>query len=308
MEAHSTAGLPPRARPGFWQDVVRTTYVPVDLDIPRGTPFDAVLKVKPLGGITLSRVGTTPVAYRRTRGSIARSRDDDYLIGVVTSGTTRIEQAGNGTVLQEGDLWLFDTGRPYDMVCDTYSAIHVKLPRREFDRRVPAAPGLCGRRIAAAGCYAQLARSLIRQTFDTVSGPDVPTQLPEALLDLLAMAFDAEFRDHPSPDSRYLRIVEASKDVVLGNLGDAGFDLSVIPGQIGVSARTLNRAWAQAGTTMSRWMWQMRLDAARRRLSAPGGQGISEIALECGFNDLSHFSRAFRSRFGESPSAVKARR
>jgi AraC-like DNA-binding protein len=33
---------------------------------------------------------------------------------------------------------------------------------------------------------------------------------------------------------------------------------------------------------------------------------ISEIALEAGFPDLSHFNRSFRRRFGNTPSAVRA--
>ena len=32
---------------------------------------------------------------------------------------------------------------------------------------------------------------------------------------------------------------------------------------------------------------------------------IAEIAYEAGFNDLSHFYRAFRRRFGETPAAAR---
>jgi AraC-like DNA-binding protein len=34
---------------------------------------------------------------------------------------------------------------------------------------------------------------------------------------------------------------------------------------------------------------------------------ISTIAYETGFGDLSHFNRAFRRRYGETPSDVRAR-
>jgi AraC-like DNA-binding protein len=29
---------------------------------------------------------------------------------------------------------------------------------------------------------------------------------------------------------------------------------------------------------------------------------VSEVALDCGFEDLSHFSRAFKEKFGVSPA------
>jgi AraC-like DNA-binding protein len=35
------------------------------------------------------------------------------------------------------------------------------------------------------------------------------------------------------------------------------------------------------------------------------GRRISEIAAEAGFTDLSHFSRAFRRRFGMTPSDAR---
>ena len=31
------------------------------------------------------------------------------------------------------------------------------------------------------------------------------------------------------------------------------------------------------------------------------GRSVSQIAIDNGFNDLSHFSKAFRGRFGASP-------
>jgi AraC-like DNA-binding protein len=38
-----------------------------------------------------------------------------------------------------------------------------------------------------------------------------------------------------------------------------------------------------------------------------GERTISAIAYEAGFADLSHFNRAFRRRYGETPSDVRAR-
>jgi len=32
---------------------------------------------------------------------------------------------------------------------------------------------------------------------------------------------------------------------------------------------------------------------------------ISQVVFECGFEDLSHFSRAFKSRFGVSPTQFR---
>jgi AraC-like DNA-binding protein len=35
-----------------------------------------------------------------------------------------------------------------------------------------------------------------------------------------------------------------------------------------------------------------------------GARRISDLALQAGFSDISHFSRLFRSRFGDTPSGI----
>jgi AraC-like DNA-binding protein len=51
-------------------------------------------------------------------------------------------------------------------------------------------------------------------------------------------------------------------------------------------------------------VWKRRLDAAFRVLEEGRVHQVSQAALQCGFNDLSHFSRAFRNAFGVTPSSL----
>ncbi|MDY0066471.1 MAG: helix-turn-helix transcriptional regulator, partial [Steroidobacteraceae bacterium] len=57
------------------------------------------------------------------------------------------------------------------------------------------------------------------------------------------------------------------------------------------------------GRTFSQYLLEHRLERCRSALERPrdSARSITEIAFECGFNDASHFSRAFRSRYGLSP-------
>ena len=50
------------------------------------------------------------------------------------------------------------------------------------------------------------------------------------------------------------------------------------------------------------------LARARRLIADPrsAGRTIGDIALEAGFGDLSYFNRAFRRRFGDTPSGIRA--
>ena len=62
-----------------------------------------------------------------------------------------------------------------------------------------------------------------------------------------------------------------------------------------------------SGLTPRQFVKRARLRAAAARLSMER-EKILEIALDCGFGDVSNFNRAFRGEFGASPRAWRNRR
>lgn len=50
-----------------------------------------------------------------------------------------------------------------------------------------------------------------------------------------------------------------------------------------------------------KWLLQKRLEYSAVLLNNPA-VNVSQVALDCGFEDLSHFSRAFKEKFGVSPA------
>jgi len=53
-----------------------------------------------------------------------------------------------------------------------------------------------------------------------------------------------------------------------------------------------------------KWLLQKRLDYSAVLLKNPA-LNVSQVALDCGFEDLSHFSRAFKEKFGTSPARYR---
>lgn len=62
----------------------------------------------------------------------------------------------------------------------------------------------------------------------------------------------------------------------------------------------------QTGVTFSQYRTNQRLDKARELLS-DGERRVSDVAFEAGFESIPYFNRAFRRRFGCSPSEFRAR-
>ncbi|MGA8747914.1 MAG: helix-turn-helix transcriptional regulator, partial [Pseudolabrys sp.] len=71
-----------------------------------------------------------------------------------------------------------------------------------------------------------------------------------------------------------------------------------------ISVRTLHLRFEKTEQTFGRWVLEARLDACSKALRDPlqRTHSISEIAYNCGFNDLSHFNKMFRARFNMTPS------
>lgn len=77
--------------------------------------------------------------------------------------------------------------------------------------------------------------------------------------------------------------------------------LPEVAGTAGISVRQLERLFqAQLGCTFSAHRQRLRLDRARRLLRQTS-MPVLAVAVACGFQSASHFSRAYKQRFGEAP-------
>lgn len=61
------------------------------------------------------------------------------------------------------------------------------------------------------------------------------------------------------------------------------------------------------GMPPGRWLRERRLARAHGLLSS-GVLQVGEVAFQCGFENLSHFSRAFKEQFGHAPGALREAR
>ena len=64
---------------------------------------------------------------------------------------------------------------------------------------------------------------------------------------------------------------------------------------------------ATVGVPPHQFVLRLRLDRARA-LMKTGRMTLAQIAVECGFHDQPHFTRAFRRTFRQTPAAYLRRR
>ncbi len=79
------------------------------------------------------------------------------------------------------------------------------------------------------------------------------------------------------------------------------FSAQKLAAAAGLSERYVNELLYEAGASFTTRLNELRLRKAAGLLAQAGERRISDIAFECGFNDLSYFNRCFRRRFGLTP-------
>jgi AraC-like DNA-binding protein len=89
---------------------------------------------------------------------------------------------------------------------------------------------------------------------------------------------------------------------------DHGLNAGTIAAQIGITPRYVHLLLEETGLSFTQHVLETRLAQAAALLRDPrrNGSRIADVALESGFADISHFNRAFRRRFGDTPSGFRA--
>ncbi|MDR6610209.1 AraC family transcriptional regulator [Pseudomonas synxantha] len=97
-----------------------------------------------------------------------------------------------------------------------------------------------------------------------------------------------------------------AKKVMMENL-DCGIQISAVAKECSLSRSHFSRAFKNAtGHSPRDWLQLARLTRAKEFLEQTDFS-ISQVGLECGFADQSHFTRMFSSKFNMSPGKWRAR-
>jgi AraC-like DNA-binding protein len=102
--------------------------------------------------------------------------------------------------------------------------------------------------------------------------------------------------------------LRAIKIDILGHLGTPALSLDAVAAREGISPIYIRKLLESEDTSFTKFVLEQRLLPAHRMLRDRrfADRPIAAIAMEAGFGDLSYFNRAFRRRYGASPSDVRA--
>jgi AraC-like DNA-binding protein len=271
---------------------------------------DARLTSAPLGACRLSRIDASAHGVKAVR-VVQRSFDVDSIKCILQlEGHSSFEQDGKAYAFGPKSWIVYDPTRPYQLNNRSrISQLLLQLPRANFSAAALerlSAPHVFGDDPAGVP---RVAAAFARATMDEIAsfGELAGSRVGDTLA-RLATTMIATEDDETDAESCTLRILRTRvKAYIENNLSRSSLDIEEIARRMGCSRRYIFRAFQAADTTPSQYIWDLRLERTREHLTTGSFRGgsISEIAFACGFSSTAHFSRAFRKRYGMSPSEAR---
>jgi len=306
----STADYAPRERSAAWREICGRTQLRLDVE-----PFsDEPLHVE----ATLLRMPGLAMAVGRRSGTIYRRRrefidDDGVSITWHSTSSCHAHQLGRTLDARGGQAIVLTAGEPALLRVprlDDY--FNLLVPRSCLSPFIADLDDAYCRPIPAENpALHLLARYIgILQEAGTFAVPELRGQAVTHIHDLMAVAIGAT-RDAAeiakSRGARAARLHAIKRDVAT-RLDQPGLSVATIAARHRVKPRWVQRLFEREGTTFTEYVLAQRLIRAHGLLADPlhSNQKVSTIALDTGFGDLSYFNRAFRRRYGMTPSDLRA--
>lgn len=307
----SSEDVPRHQRLAFIHDVVGRHAAGMSFAPLEAARFTARFSIVPLGAGAIASEACYD-AFTATRNSelVADGRNDYQML--IGSAGLETEIEGEATLnVGAGDMLMIDQGARFiTRTAATRYQVAI-LPRHELAALVPGLadrPYLTARRDSPGLALLAGYTSLLRREPPTTEEAARLTR--DHLLKLAALTLSAgsqeQIRRHaPAVSSARLAML---KQTIRARLDDPELDIAMVARRHGISPRYLQQLFAQEGTSFSDFLRTERLERAFRRLDdGTRRDSIADIAFEAGFSDLSTFNRAFRRRYGCTPSDIRAR-
>jgi AraC-like DNA-binding protein len=280
----STDDVPERER----LPVLREVFSPIvrlDFEPMTDAPPHWSMATRVLPDLVVSTVTCSAARGRRTPALIADGNDSCLFSMLRAPGNTvayrgREPLPGGTTLLSLADAF----------VCTAPAGAHgvtITVPRKVLAATVPRFEDSFGHHLSPRSEALQLLTSYVELVVRDFSlgAPEVRQLAVTHVHDLLALAIGASRDAAEIANGRGLRAARQH-----------------------VTPRYVQALFEGEGTTFSQFVLGERLVRVYRMLRDPrhAGRSISSIVYDAGFGDLSHFNRAFRRRYGGTPSDVRA--
>jgi len=308
------AGKTSEPRYEAWREEFGRKWIRADLiPIPDGY-IASEIAVSQLSFLTLGSMRGTPLLVDRRRDFVAQDTSGQSQLSLVFASGCRAQacQRGRSIDLAPGDMTLGSGSEAASVTQLTDgNRWSIRIPYRHVADVCRNVEDQIARPIASSA----LGNLLLHQ-IETAHrfGPKLDAVanhvIAQYILDLIALCLGAV--DDAAEVAKHRGLAAARLDAIkfeiLQWLARPDLGLAQVAAKHGVSTRYVQHLFGRSGESFSGFVLEQRLLAAHRLLREPKSRWrkVSDIAASAGFSDISYFNRAFRARFGATPTDIRA--
>jgi AraC-like DNA-binding protein len=305
----STNALPSRERLPFWREVFARKVVQIELEPSPDDRFEVEATLRAMPGLRTMTCTTSAAQMRRTPALVGEG-DDSLALIVTLGGMMNPSQRRREALLGAGDAVFCLHAEPAAMNHSQVQAMSLIVPRAALAPFVTDVEDAANRVIPHGNEALRLLTSYVKALDDLdLAQPELRHLAVTHVHDLVAMVFGPTRDGAAVAGERGVRAARlaAIKADIIQHLGR---DLTIVAlaARQHVTSRYVQVLFEREGTTFSEFVLEQRLARAHRMLADPryAGSTVIAIAFAVGFGDISYFNRAFRRRFGATPSDIRA--
>jgi AraC family transcriptional activator of tynA and feaB len=294
-----------------WEEMLTAAYGSVELLRRPEQPFRADLRTLSIANLMMIEASSNAKTARRTVRNIAADKDEYFMLILVKEGRLTITQFGRECCLVPGTFGLFHLSSP-SFYChqEKTEVIDLKIPASTL-RSYVRDPF---RHVATAR---SAEKGVGRVTSDFVcSLSEQAAHMPHwalhacagQMMTIVATAIECEDHDLPLLNPTIgAEIFKRSVAFIEINVGNPSLNSKVVASAMGVSLRYLQKIFQEQGTSIGEFVRYRRLERCREGLliAQDAPRTVKEIAFRAGFRNTSHFSAAFKRRYGISPDGLR---
>lgn len=286
--------------------VVSQTFCPMECHTP-ARRLNARLGQQRLDNTRIASVASNALDVIRSNSHIAQATDAYYLVKFQLNGKSRVCHRSHEIELNVGDFVICSSTDPYELhFPSSYAQAVLCIPQYQLDELVHNPHQYLGKKMQGDepvnGMLTQFVGSLVTR-IDQLSAVTLQ-RMENNVLDLLITSLQA----HSSATVAQSETVQQEhlnriKQFIAMHLKDSRLSPDFIAEAEGIGTRYLHMLFKHEPLSVSRYIKAKRLKMCCRALIDPNRRHLSttEIAYECGFNDVSHFHRCFKSEYGMTP-------
>ena len=305
----SYQGPPSGAAYEAWREVACRLFCGLDIQPSTDDAIDCRLQISLFGDLALAMPSGNSAQFSRT-AEVIGDGCDDFVLVTAESGMVPVIQKSTEIGLLGQQMCLTDMSVLGTIEHGPRGQFNTtRIPRRALLAIAPRAEDRLAVAIAGNDVLRETISRYISLSAEVAPKLDTVGQqlMAQHLIDLIGLLTSGDPLGANGTDSRSAAQFDLIRADALRNLGSPGLSLAVLAHRYGLSERHAYRLFERSGSTFTEFVLEQRLLLVHRMLLDLRNRArkVSDIAHAAGFSDLSYFNRAFRRRFGGTPSDIR---